>query len=273
MTTSAGLVIFTDLDGTLLDHHSYDWSPAMPALSQVREHRIPLILNSSKTAPEIAHLRAQLSNVDPYIVENGAAVIVPAHYFESAEREVKTFGTSRDQVLAVLSDCRSQGFRFQGFADMTVDELAERTGLAFEAAERAMDRIATEPLVWEDTDDALRAFQAVLAQHDLNMLRGGRFLHVMGRFDKADGLRWLMQRYRQHATSELKSVALGDSPNDWQMLAAADIAVVIRSDCPANELPSGGQFMIYSNHRGPTGWNECVLSILNQHGYAYRPTR
>lgn len=267
------MVIFTDLDGTLLDHDTYDWSPALPALSKIREHRIPLILNSSKTASEIAHLRLELGNADPYIVENGAAVIVPAGYFELAEHQVKTFGASRNQVLAVLSTCRSQGFRFRGFTDMTVDELAARTGLVPEAAVQAMERLATEPLVWNDTEDALTAFRGELAQYDLQMLRGGRFFHVMGRFDKADGLRWLMRRYRQHSTSELRSVALGDSPNDWQMLAAADIPVVIRSDGPDTEQPAAGQSIIYSSHRGPTGWNDCVLSILDQHGYAYRPTR
>lgn len=271
--TAAGLVIFTDLDGTLLDHDSYDWSPAIPALSQLREHRIPLILNSSKTAPEIEHLRTELGNDHPYIVENGAAVIVPPNCFEPAEREVKTFGASRARVLAVLKACRAQGLRFRGFADMTVDEVVSCTGLAPESAAQAMDRLATEPLLWEDSETALAAFQQRLAEHNLQLRRGGRFFHAMGCFDKADGLRWLMHRYRQHSTTELRSVALGDSPNDWQMLAAADIAVVIRSACPASDLPDADQSFIYSNHRGPTGWNECVQRILDQHGYAYRPTR
>lgn len=29
------LLVFTDLDGTLLDHESYDWSPARPALNRL----------------------------------------------------------------------------------------------------------------------------------------------------------------------------------------------------------------------------------------------
>lgn len=271
--STAGLVVFTDLDGTLLDHDSYDWSPASPALSQLREHRFPLILNSSKTAPEIERLRTELGNDDPYIVENGAAVVVPPNYFEPAEREVKTFGASRDRVLAVLAECRAEGFRFRGFADMTVDDVVACTGLAPESAGQAMDRLATEPLLWEDSEAALAVFRQRLAERDLQLRRGGRFFHAMGGFDKADGLRWLMRRYRQLCMTELRSVALGDSPNDWQMLAAADIAVVIRSACPVSELPGQHPSTIYSSHCGPTGWNECVLSILDQHGYAYRPTR
>lgn len=271
--SSIGLVIFTDLDGTLLDHDSYDWSPALPALSQIRRHRIPLILSSSKTAAEIADVRQQLGNTDPYIVENGAAVVVPKGFPDFVDGHVESFGAARQTVLAVLAQCRSRGFRFRGFADMTVDGLVACTGLAPEAAGLAMERLATEPVLWDDREDALEAFRHELAHHGLKLLRGGRFFHVMGRFDKADGLRWLMQRYRRQSTSTLLSVALGDSPNDWQMLAAADIPVVIRSDCPISEAPDTGQSVIYSSHRGPAGWNDCVLKILDEHGYAYRPTR
>lgn len=42
------LLIFTDLDGTLLDHHNYDWSPTKPALQRLAELNLPLIFNSVK---------------------------------------------------------------------------------------------------------------------------------------------------------------------------------------------------------------------------------
>ena len=47
------LIIFSDLDGTLLDHDDYRWQAADPALARLRAANIPLVLNSSKTVPEI----------------------------------------------------------------------------------------------------------------------------------------------------------------------------------------------------------------------------
>lgn len=35
------LLVFSDLDGTLLDSHSYDWQPAAPWLSRLHEANIP----------------------------------------------------------------------------------------------------------------------------------------------------------------------------------------------------------------------------------------
>jgi len=38
------IVIFTDLDGTLLDHDSYSWEEAVPALERCKGLRVPVIL-------------------------------------------------------------------------------------------------------------------------------------------------------------------------------------------------------------------------------------
>ena len=70
------LVVFSDLDGTLLDHETYGFEAARPALEALRARRIPLVLASSKTAAEIAPLRARLGfSGCPAIVENGAGVL------------------------------------------------------------------------------------------------------------------------------------------------------------------------------------------------------
>jgi mannosyl-3-phosphoglycerate phosphatase len=65
------LLIFTDLDGTLLDHHSYSFSAALPALQRLRRFNIPLIPVTSKTLAELAPLMRELDNPHPCIAENG----------------------------------------------------------------------------------------------------------------------------------------------------------------------------------------------------------
>lgn len=49
------IIIFTDLDGTLLDHNSYDFSEALEMLSYIKNHNIPLILTTSKTKIEVSN--------------------------------------------------------------------------------------------------------------------------------------------------------------------------------------------------------------------------
>src|SRR2546423_300740 len=72
-----GWVVFTDLDGTLLDAETYRYDAARQGLDRLREHAIPLIICTSKTRAEVEPLRNELGNTDPFIVENGGALYVP----------------------------------------------------------------------------------------------------------------------------------------------------------------------------------------------------
>ncbi|HHA1181087.1 TPA: mannosyl-3-phosphoglycerate phosphatase-related protein, partial [Enterobacter asburiae] len=40
------LLIFSDLDGSLLDIHTYEWQPAMPWLDRLMDNQVPVILCS-----------------------------------------------------------------------------------------------------------------------------------------------------------------------------------------------------------------------------------
>lgn len=73
----SGVVIYTDLDGTLLDHHTYSAEAASATLSKLRGLGIPVIPCTSKTVAETRPIAAQLGLDGPMIVENGAAVWIP----------------------------------------------------------------------------------------------------------------------------------------------------------------------------------------------------
>ncbi|WP_166252206.1 HAD-IIB family hydrolase [Marinobacter salicampi] len=273
--TRPRLIIFTDLDGTLLDHDTYDWTPARPALEKLRQSQVPVVLNSSKTAAELNALRSEMGNTDPYIVENGAAAVIPAGYFahkggdgvDEGEDETVSFAAPRSEILAVLAELRAQGYVFDGFEDMTAEQLAEYADLTPSVAALAKQRLATEPLVWRGNGIDMSGFRQALEERGLRLVKGGRFQHVMGPYDKAQAMRYLTRRYQEFYGEPVTSVALGDSPNDRQMLEAADIGVVIRAAAPERLMLSDQDNVMYSDRKGPQGWNECVLTILAGKGY------
>ena len=78
------VVIFSDLDGTLLDHQTYSSDPADRAIARLIAEEVPLVLCSSKTRAEIEAIRSRLGVGHPFIVENGGALFIPAGYFPFA---------------------------------------------------------------------------------------------------------------------------------------------------------------------------------------------
>ena len=68
------LVVFTDLDATLLDPDTYQWLPAQEALLALKARYSGLVLVSSKTHAEMLPLHRELGLSDPFIVENGGGI-------------------------------------------------------------------------------------------------------------------------------------------------------------------------------------------------------
>jgi mannosyl-3-phosphoglycerate phosphatase len=248
--------VVTDLDGTLLDHDSYSYRAALPALGRLRRAAVPVVLASSKTLAEMRPLQAALELQGPLIAENGAVVQVG-----DAER---VRGPGIDTIRDLLGRLRRErGLSFEGFADWDVDSLARATGLDAQSAERALQRRGSEPLLWRDTPQALARFTEDLAAEGLRVTRGGRFVHVLGAdVDKAVALAEL--------TADLATaprvVALGDSANDLDLLRAAEVAVVVRRHDGQHLRATGLDHAVYTRAIGPQGWNEALMALLDDWG-------
>ena len=72
-------LIFSDIDGTFMNHKSYSYSVLKKYIFLLKD-RCQLIFNSSKTFEEINELNKTLKIRSPFIVENGACIFFPKNY-------------------------------------------------------------------------------------------------------------------------------------------------------------------------------------------------
>lgn len=273
-------LIITDLDATLLEH-DYSYKNALPALQFLQRHNIPLVLNSSKTVAELMNLAKELKLSAPIIAENGGAIGIPTDGdldFNKVQDPASEFlnhtiannyqllatGLHRDSILKYTHALRAEhSYRFEGFADWTAKQLSAITKLSPEAAKRAKNRQATEPILWHDSEEKLQTFTKKLSQDGIKIVRGGKFLHLMGDKDKSDGAEWVKAAYRkQFPTKHWISLALGDSENDLKMLEQADVAFVIPHDGEIRIRPKNKQ-TYYAEQEASTGWNTVITTFFN----------
>lgn len=262
-------VIFTDLDGTLLDARSYSYAPAIRGLIAVQRCGAALVFSSSKPRAEIEAWRKQLGNRDPFIAENGGALFVPDKYFpfdlpESQPRpgyRVIELGEPYAALVGALHAASAEtGIPVRGFHQMTVAEVQQITGLPPDHAALAKQREYDEPfqLVDPRPGDEQRLIQAITRLGRRHTQ--GRFHHILGNNSKADCVRKLIDFYRR-AYGDVRTLGLGDGRNDLEMLQAVDDPVIIQTPA-AEELRALVPNAQITTQPGPAGWAEAVTAWL-----------
>jgi mannosyl-3-phosphoglycerate phosphatase len=262
------LIIFTDLDGTLLDYESYSYDAARPALALIKDMGIPLVLVTSKTRAEVEIWRDRLDNHDPFIVENGGALYMPRNYFPftlqvPAYRDgyaVIEFGAPYNELVETLRAASSESqCRVIGFHDMSIQEVSLRCGISMDLAVLAKRREYDEP--FEILDPGADQLLKCIESRKKQWTRGGRFYHILGANDKSHCVR-LLTHFYQRAFGEVSTVGLGDGLNDARFLKAVDIPIVLKSAESARLLASVPRARL-TDVTGSEGWNRAVMEVMH----------
>ena len=264
-------VIFTDLDGTLLDHDTYSWKKALPARDLCKRLQVPVIPVSSKTRAEIDLLYLNLQMSPPFISENGGGIFFQEEALKELPPEVVfdnglwklSLGLPYTRIIRGLQEIRDElGWDIRGFSDMDVAEISRLTGLDTNTAHLASMREFDEPfIVLEDQPVDENTLLEAAAKRGLCLISGGRFYHLQGKNDKGQAVEKLISWYKQ-SHGQVISMALGDSPNDFSMLASVDYPFLVRSRQYFPELKTTISRLETTDEMGSEGWNSAVLTIL-----------
>jgi mannosyl-3-phosphoglycerate phosphatase len=266
-------VLFSDLDGTLLDRDTYSFSGAEEALCRIADLDVPLVLATSKTRSEVELYRQRLSNKQPFIVENGAAAFIPAGYFSqlpsslsrTGDYFVIELGVPRTAIRKVLDILKERiPVPLRGFGDLTPEEIAGISNLGVEEAKLSMMREYTEPFIPDETltDDLLAQIRETTREFGLKLTVGEKFVHLSGPHSKGELVRRLIALFKD-TLGDVLTVALGDGKNDIEMLTECQVAVVMKKksglldEDVLRSVPGAHTF-----EAGPAGWNKAVIEVI-----------
>jgi mannosyl-3-phosphoglycerate phosphatase len=262
---------FTDLDGTLLDADTFEFERARPGLALLKERGVPLVFTSSKTRPELESWRQRLGNTDPFISENGGALWLPTSWKPMPARaEAVGGGLARVEIGVPLARLRvalreisaELGVGLRGFGDLSRDEVAQHSGLGGAALDHALAREYDEPFITvQPLNGAQKARLAQLARARwLSVTRGGRFYHLTGPSSKAKAAQVLIEAMPGPVTI----IALGDAPNDMELLQLAHHPIVVAHNdgTHAEELKKALPRARFTRAAGPAGFSEGLREVL-----------
>ncbi|MCW4029873.1 MAG: HAD-IIB family hydrolase [Candidatus Bathyarchaeota archaeon] len=221
------ILVFADLDGTILDDQ-YDYSETQPILRELLARDASIVLASSKTKSEIEFYQKQLCIVDPFIVENGSAIFIPQGFFSVTYPFTKRteaysvielgtpYATVREKLLALK---RKTSADIVGYGDLSIEEVAQDSGLPLSLAALSKDREYDEPfkILKGNSQQVLDAIEA----EGLCFNKGGRYYHLLGCSDKGKAVSILKNLFLQQY-QDIVSFGIGDGDNDLPMLRQVD---------------------------------------------------
>ncbi|KAJ8908240.1 hypothetical protein NDN08_008331 [Rhodosorus marinus] len=284
------IIIFSDVDGTLVDHSTYSPDRSLEAVRKLQQTGIRLVLCSSKTSSELKNLQSILGIEDqPFIAENGAVLYVPVKDVRDpstdtvlSDYSVDTIERSGEPVYrVVLGDVRGvllekirltekeTGVCLTTYDDLTNDQVAKETGLGLADAVMAKRRQASQTIVAPLSPLDLKVVSTSLAVSGVHIETGGRFHSASSiHLSKGRAMRLLLRilnRGTSADTGSHLSVALGDAPNDFSMLGCADLSFLVKQHSGA-WAPGAGEVdkLILVDGIGPEGWSMAITSLLGR---------
>lgn len=264
-------LIFTDLDGTLLDHNSYSAKPADLLIRRIIDQSIGSVIPiTSKTRAELRSLQNSIAIGETIsVTENGSVIYVPPGYSlgHTSDPQVTLLGSGYAEILdriAGLPKLLRQHVR--GFADMSATEVSEATGLGIDEALRAKQREASEPFLWTGSDEALEELRSIMAEANIRIQRGGRFYHFTGHATKEQAMARIKTSFlEQKPDCKVISIALGDGPNDLGMIEAADFGTIMPNPAGVT-IGSNKPHVRTAAAPGPEGWVLAISELFAELG-------
>lgn len=233
-------ILFTDLDGTLLNNESRVVGEMRQALIDMCEAGHVLVLSSGRPLDSITEVmrEAGLDFPGMYIIANNGTLI----YDCDNKKPLLELRVAYEDVSAIWKLAKEQGIHVQTYTDTHIISAAEdeevqfyrrRIHLPLALAENPLDVLEKEPFkvlcVELNDHDRIAAFQSILHEQFGDRLQtvfsNPMYLEIFAKeAGKGNGLRFVCDYLNVPIEN---SIAAGDAQNDISMLEAAGLAVAM----------------------------------------------
>ena len=267
------LLIFTDIDGTFIDNDTFDKGLNAETVSELEQAQHLVVLNTSKTFDEVNYFQKKIKTSLSFICETGGGIYLANDKLRTTESsrgayqvlyESRKINEYKDQIQFEINKNYREDLTF--FDNLSVEEQSSLSGLSGHDLELASRRDFSILFKWKSTKSKYDEFTLFLKKFKLNLITGGRFSHICSEHDKGRATKLFIDKTKKFfKNSNIVTVAIGDSKNDFEMLNVVDFPCVVKS--PNNHLLQdslNSKNITFSEHEAPTGWTECIQKVITK---------
>ena len=258
------IVIFTDLDGTLLHNETFKFENIRQYIKNLLSKNISLIPNSSKTKTEILNFCHELEEELPFIVENGAA-IYNMNLVNSDFPEKIILSRDKKEILNVFLKKIPKEFisKCKFVLKLKKDEQLKIFGLSENQLSYASDREFSVPLIFKGNKAEKNNLFRLAYNMGLTMQEGGRVINLSDKVSKSSAMKKVSRIFEKTEKQELKTIGVGDNFNDLDMLKNSDIACLVFNEKFKLDTLNINNCLV-SKKPAPEGWEEVVKMALEK---------
>jgi len=258
------ILIFTDLDGTLLDRDNFKFDKVINYVRELIQKDIHIIPNSSKTLGEINNFNRELDEDLPFIVENGAA-IYKLNLINSSFPEKISLSRETSEISKIFEKKVSIKFRSKCrfINKLSIDKQEKILGLSKQKIRFALNREYTIPLLFDGSKNEKTSFFKSVSDAGLSLQEGGRVINLCDKVSKAQAMKKVIKIFKKIVKEELITIGVGDNFNDLEMLKNSDIPCLVFNDKFTMEKININNCLV-SKKPAPEGWEEVVKLALDK---------
>ena len=266
MKEKCKVVIFTDLDGSLLHRDTFKFDTIKDYISNLVDQGIIIIPNSSKTEKEIEKFNEELGVKLPYISENGSS-IQGLNLINNNFPNKIILSREKEELLKIFMDKIPEQLRDKcvQISKMNKKEQEKIFGQKDDNLKNALNRKYTLPFLFIGNKNEKNRLLKILNSSSLTLQEGGRVLNLCDNINKVKSMNRVIKILKK-TEDKIKSIAVGDNYNDLDMLKNCDIPCLVFNDKFKMDQINIDN-LIFSNMPSPEGWADVIKKALVKLGY------
>ena len=260
------VVIFTDLDGSLLHRDTFQFDTIKDYIKSLVSKGIIIIPNSSKTEKEIEKFNEELGINLPYISENGSS-IHGLNLITSNFPDKLVLSRDKEELLKIYENKVPEKLKEKCFqiSKMSKKEKENILGQKDEKLKDALNRKYTLPFLFKGDKNEKNRLLKILNSNSLTLQEGGRVSNLCDNINKVKSMNRVIKILKK-TEDKIKTIAVGDNFNDLEMLRNCDIPCLVFNDqFKLDQININN--LIFSNKPSPEGWADVIKMALAKLGF------